>query len=119
MTIHLATHHGMCFGVRDALRATHDAAKAAPVTVLGQLVHNPIVDAHLRTLGVRRGELADAPHADTRDVVITAHGAADRQREALRAAGHRITDTTCPLVRKAHDALRTLVEGGYLPVVIG
>jgi 4-hydroxy-3-methylbut-2-enyl diphosphate reductase len=119
MNIHLAKNHGMCFGVRDALRATHSAAKAAPVTVLGQLVHNPIVDAHLRTLGVRRGELGEVPHAETLDVVITAHGAADRQREALRAAGHRITDTTCPLVHKAHEALRALVEGGYLPVVIG
>lgn len=119
MTIQLAKHHGMCFGVRDALRATHQAAKAAPVTILGQLVHNPIVDAHLRTLGVHRGELLDRPEAPTNDVVITAHGASDRQREALREAGHRITDTTCPLVRKAHEALRTLVEGGYHPVVIG
>jgi 4-hydroxy-3-methylbut-2-enyl diphosphate reductase len=119
MILHLAKHHGMCFGVRDALRATHDAARAAPVTILGQLVHNPIVDAHLQTLGVLRGELADSPQAETRDVVITAHGAADRQREALRKAGHRITDTTCPLVRKAHEALRLLVESGYLPVVIG
>jgi 4-hydroxy-3-methylbut-2-enyl diphosphate reductase len=119
MILHLAKHHGMCFGVRDALRATHDAAKAAPITVLGQLVHNPIVDAHLQTLGVRRGELADSPQADTRDVVITAHGAADGQREALRKGGYRITDTTCPLVRKAHEALRLLVESGYLPVVIG
>jgi 4-hydroxy-3-methylbut-2-enyl diphosphate reductase len=119
MNIQLAKHHGMCFGVRDALRATHQAASSAPVTILGQLVHNPIVDAHLQTLGVQRGELSDEPQAQTRDVVITAHGAADRQRRVLREAGHRITDTTCPLVRKAHEALRTLVESGYLPVVIG
>jgi 4-hydroxy-3-methylbut-2-enyl diphosphate reductase len=119
MTIHLAKHHGMCFGVRDALRSTHDAAKAAPVTILGQLVHNPLVDAHLRTLGVKRGDLSGTQPATTKEVVITAHGASDLQRDALRAAGHRITDTTCPLVRKAHEALRTLVESGYLPVVIG
>src|SRR5262245_33541802 len=106
MTIQLAKHHGMCFGVRDALRATHDAAKSAPVTILGQLVHNPLVDAHLQTLGVRRGELSDTPQAETRNVIITAHGAADRQREAWRSAGYRVTDTTCPLVHKAHDALR-------------
>src|SRR6186713_406184 len=114
MTIHLAKHHGMCFGVRDALRATHDAAKTAPVTILGQLVHNPLVDAHLRTLGVQTGELADFPRAATQNVIITAHGAADRQRAVLREAGHRITDTTCPLVHKAHEALRALVESGYL-----
>jgi 4-hydroxy-3-methylbut-2-enyl diphosphate reductase len=119
MTIHLAKHHGMCFGVRDALRATHTAAQAGPVTILGQLVHNPVVDAHLRTLGVQMGTLSDAPSAPTPDVVITAHGASDNQRAAWKGAGYRVTDTTCPLVHKAHDALRTLVREGYFPVVIG
>ena len=119
MTIHLAKHHGMCFGVRDALRATHTAAQAGPVTILGQLVHNPLVDAHLRTLGVQAGTLSDIPSAPTPDVVITAHGASDNQRAAWAGAGYRVTDTTCPLVHKAHDALRTLVREGYFPVVIG
>jgi len=119
MNIHLARHHGMCFGVRDALRATHDAAKKAPVTILGQLVHNPVVDRHLRALGVQTGDLSHPESAATRDVVITAHGAANAQREALNRAGFRVTDTTCPLVRKAHDALTALVEAGYFPVVIG
>lgn len=119
MNIHLARHHGMCFGVRDALRATHAAARITPVTVLGQLVHNPIVDQHLRALGVRQGDLANPDSAGTRDVIITAHGAANAQREALNRAGLRVTDTTCPLVRKAHDALAALVESGYFPLVIG
>ncbi len=119
MNIHLAQHHGMCFGVRDALRTTHNAAKAAPVTILGQLVHNPIVTHHLRTLGVQHGSL-DTPHrSNTRHVIITAHGAANFQRTALKEAGFLVTDTTCPLVRKAHDALASLVAGGYFPVVIG
>lgn len=119
MNIHLAQHHGMCFGVRDALRATHNAARSAPVTILGQLVHNPVVDAHLRTLGVQMGQLTDEPQASTEHVVITAHGASDRQRQAWSGAGYQVTDTTCPLVHKAHEALRTLVRQGYFPVVIG
>jgi len=119
MKIHLASHHGMCFGVRDALRTAHNAAKAAPVTVLGQLVHNPLVDSHLQTLGVRRGNLHALDSATTPEVIITAHGAANLQRKAWSEAGFKVTDTTCPLVRKAHDALSTLVESGYFPVVIG
>ncbi|GEP41217.1 4-hydroxy-3-methylbut-2-enyl diphosphate reductase [Brevifollis gellanilyticus] len=119
MNLHLAQHHGMCFGVRDALRATHEAAKREPVTILGQLVHNPLVDAHLKTLGVRNGQLESTESASTQRVVITAHGAADTQREAWRSAGHAITDTTCPLVKKAHQALATLVQEGYHPIVIG
>lgn len=119
MKITLAKHHGMCFGVRQALRTTHDAAKRGPVTLLGQLVHNPLVDAHLRTLGVQQGSLDQPGSAATPGVVISAHGASDRDRSAWKANGHQVTDTTCPLVRKAHNALATLVEGGYFPVVIG
>ncbi|HSJ02855.1 MAG: 4-hydroxy-3-methylbut-2-enyl diphosphate reductase, partial [Verrucomicrobium sp.] len=119
MKITLARHHGMCFGVRDALRTTYDASKRGPATILGQLVHNPLVDDHLRTLGVQQGHLEAPFTAATHTVVITAHGAADRDRMAWKAAGHEVTDTTCPLVRKAHDALANLVESGYFPVVIG
>lgn len=119
MNVTLAEHYGMCFGVRDALRLTHDLANNEPVTVLGQLVHNPVVDQHLQTLGVQRGDLARPGSAATNTVVITAHGAADSSRKAWRDAGHKVADTTCPLVRKAHRALECLVLGGYFPVVIG
>jgi 4-hydroxy-3-methylbut-2-enyl diphosphate reductase len=37
----------------------------------------------------------------------------------LLSAGLRVTDTTCPLVRKAHDALASLVASGYCPIIIG
>lgn len=119
MNITTAKHHGMCFGVRDALRATHEVAKSKPVTVLGQLVHNPEVDRHLRALGAMTGDLADKQSANTADVIITAHGASNEQKLQWQTAGFRVTDTTCPLVRKAHDALALLVAEGFLPVVIG
>jgi len=119
MTLHLAQHHGMCFGVRDALRATHAAAVREPVTILGQLVHNPVVDVQLKMLGVQQGQLEVVTSAKTSSVIITAHGASDRHREEWQRAGHPVTDTTCPLVRKAHQALAALVQEGYHPVVIG
>lgn len=115
--LHLARHQGLCFGVRDALHATHAAAWLEPVTVLGQLVHNPQVDAQLQALGVHSGAL-DRPAA-TRRVIVTAHGAARAQIDRWRAAGHAVTDTTCPLVRKAHEALALLVAEGYHPVIVG
>ncbi len=115
--LHLARHQGLCFGVRDALHATHAAARLEPVTVLGQLVHNPQVDAQLQALGVHSGAL-DRPAA-TRRVIVTAHGAARAQIDRWRAAGHAVTDTTCPLVRKAHEALALLVAEGYHPVIVG
>lgn len=119
MNIILAQHHGMCFGVRDALRATHAAAQSAPLTILGQLVHNPLVDRHLAAIGAQRGDLADLSSSTTHQVAITAHGASDKDRETWKNAGHHIIDTTCPLVRKAHHALATLVSEGYQPIVVG
>lgn len=119
MKIQIASHLGMCFGVRDALRTAHHAAAANPVTILGQLVHNPEVDRLLATLGVRHAALSGPANAPTAEVVITAHGAADHERQKWRQAGFRVTDTTCPLVRKAHDALALLVREKYRPVVIG
>lgn len=119
MTLHLAQHFGMCFGVRNALRTTFDAARQEPVTMLGQLVHNPLVDAHLQTLGVRRGDLNQEDPASTTRVIISAHGASRNQKNQWLAKGHQVTDTSCPLVQKAHQALALLVEEGYHPVVIG
>lgn len=114
----VAEHFGMCFGVRDAIREAERAAAAGPVTILGQLVHNEEVRDRLGRLGAAEGALraASAPSAH---VIITAHGAADTDRARWAEAGYRVTDTTCPLVRKAHGALAKLVAGGFAPVVIG
>jgi len=109
----------MCFGVREALRRAHDAAAGGPVTILGKLVHNPVVGEHLASLGVREGRLDDVQSAATSHVLITAHGAAEKDRATWKAAGYRVTDTTCPLVHRAHAALAELVKQGCHPVVIG
>ena len=119
MRVRLASHYGMCFGVRDALRKTHDAAATRRVTVLGQLVHNPVVDEQLDRLGVTRGALGERTDEGEGAVVITAHGVSDRELGRWESSGREVFNTTCPLVRKAHTALASLVAQGYLPVVIG
>lgn len=119
MKIILAKHYGMCFGVRDALKATEKTATQGPTTILGQLVHNEVVTTQLDEMGVQRGSLRDFKSAETPQVVITAHGAADRDRAAWKERGFQVTDTTCPLVKKAHNALARLVLQGYHPLVIG
>ena len=120
MQILLAEHHGLCFGVRDALARAETLAAAGPLTVLGELVHNPVVLAHLDAHGARRGDLASVASVKPgATVLITAHGASDERRRAWRDAGFQVHDTTCPLVRRAHAALATLVTAGFFPVVIG
>lgn len=117
MTIKLAEHYGLCFGVRDAIAEAEHLAQHGPLTILGELVHNPVVRERLARAGVREGAL-DRP-AETPQVMITAHGASDTMRAAWRKSGRGVADGTCPLVRHAHDQLRQLVALGYFPVVIG
>ena len=118
MKIQLAEHYGLCFGVRDAIAQAERLAAQGPLTILGELVHNPVVRERLAQRGVREGAL-DRESAPTPQVMITAHGASDRKRAEWRGAGFGVADGTCPLVRHAHGQLGLLVSLGYAPVVIG
>ena len=119
MKVILAEHFGICFGVRDAIAQAKQLAAAGPLTILGELVHNPLVREQLRALGVREGSLERTIDMDSGAVMITAHGASDLRRQEWKAAGFKVADATCPLVRHAHTRLRELVLAGYFPVVIG
>jgi 4-hydroxy-3-methylbut-2-enyl diphosphate reductase len=118
MKVILAKHFGVCFGVRDALQQAEESAQRGELTILGEMVHNPIAKERLAALGAIESSL-DAPAAKTKQVMITAHGASDRAVAAWRDRGHEIIDGTCPLVHHAHEALRELMEQGDHPIVIG
>jgi 4-hydroxy-3-methylbut-2-en-1-yl diphosphate reductase len=118
MKIILAQHFGLCFGVRDAIAHAHQLAREGPLTILGQLVHNPIIREQLQDAGVQEASLDDL-ETNSRRVMITAHGASDKQRHKWTAAGYQVSDATCPLVHHAHEQLRRLVAKGYFPVVVG
>jgi 4-hydroxy-3-methylbut-2-enyl diphosphate reductase len=108
----------MCFGVRDAIAQAEQLARQGPLTILGELVHNPVVRERLRGQGIGETSLAQTRSTSTR-VMITAHGASDKKRTEWRAAGFDVADGTCPLVRHAHEQLKQLAAAGFFPVVIG
>jgi len=118
MKIILAQHYGVCFGVRDALKQAEDLAQEGQLTILGELVHNPVAKERLAALGAIESSL-DAPTAVTKRVMITAHGASDQAVAKWRTRGHEVVDSTCPLVHHAHQALFALVKAGYHPTVVG
>ena len=115
MKILRAAHLGMCFGVRDAIAlALH---QPAPVTILGDLVHNENVLQQLRLQGVQTShQVADVT---TSAVMITAHGASQKTMNRVRARGLEVVEATCPLVRVAHRAVASLVAQGFHPVILG
>lgn len=117
MIILRARHLGMCFGVRDAITLALERADTAPLTILGDLVHNPAVLANLRTRGIATVDAV--AQVQTHTVMVTAHGASERTLASTRALGLDVVEATCPLVRVAHRAITALVRAGYHPVIIG
>jgi 4-hydroxy-3-methylbut-2-enyl diphosphate reductase len=109
---------GMCFGVRDALELVAGLEAPAAATIYGELVHNEQVVDGLRRRGFRQS-LPEAALPETDTVVITAHGISDRERSRLRAAGKTLVDTTCPLVRRVHEAAQELQREGCLVIILG
>jgi len=106
------------FGGPTGHRVYRDTSPKKPATILGKLAHNPTVKSRLAAK-VARTALLEKAQAPTKRVLITAHGAADRDRRRWANAGYQIPDTTCPLVKVAHAKLDKLVAEGFEPVIIG
>ena len=117
MRILRAAHLGMCFGVRDAVALALAHADAGPLTILGELVHNPAVLGVLEARGISIAH--DAAHVDTPVVMVTAHGTSQRTLARTRALGLTVVEATCPLVRVAHNAVAALAGEGYHVVIVG
>lgn len=120
MDVIRATAMGMCFGVRDALAIAAGLAQPQDTTIFGELVHNETVQQDLARRGfLQLGEVDRDTRVPTQGVMITAHGVSDRVREALIDQGHTVTDTTCPLVVRAHDAAKALAAERRHVIVLG
>jgi len=117
MQIIRAAHLGMCFGVRDAVALALEQADAGPLTILGDLVHNPTVLGALEAKGIAVAQ--DAATVRTPTVMVTAHGTSERALARTRALGLAVVEATCPLVRVAHRAVMALARDGYHVVVVG
>jgi len=117
MEVRMADHYGMCFGVRDAIDLAVRLSRQGPLTILGDLVHNPDVVARLDAAGARRTNRPN--EIETPAVLLTAHGTAQRVKLQLRDTGHQVHDAVCPLVKRAHLAAAKLMSEGRHLVVIG
>ena len=111
----MASHAGLCFGVRRAVEA---AEKAAPAVTLGPIIHNPQVVSRLESLGVRSVERVEEIPSGAR-AIIRSHGVSREVMEALNARGLTVIDATCPFVARIHEMARAASEAGVPLIVIG
>jgi 4-hydroxy-3-methylbut-2-enyl diphosphate reductase len=107
----------MCFGVRDAIALALEHADAGPLTILGDLVHNPTVLSALEAKGIAVAQ--DVAHVATPTVMVTAHGTSARTLARTRALGLNVVEATCPLVHVAHRAVAALARDGFHVVIVG
>jgi 4-hydroxy-3-methylbut-2-enyl diphosphate reductase len=107
----------MCFGVRDAITLALEHAEAGPLTILGDLVHNPTVLRALEDKGIAIAR--DLDRVGTPTLMVTAHGTSARTLARTRALGLNVVEATCPLVHVAHRAVAALARDGYHVVIAG
>ncbi len=120
MKVSLASALGTCFGVQDAINLAMTPDFGADLTIVGQLVHNPQVNESLKKNGVSLvADIEAIDQIQTKKVMITAHGAAEKTKEKLSDAGFVVYDASCPLVMRVHKTIKSIVQKGYFPVVIG
>ena len=120
MKVSLASAMGTCFGVQDAINLAMSPEFSNELTIVGQLVHNPQVSESLKKNGVSLVPgVEDINKIKTKKVMITAHGAADKTKKLLNSAGFTVYDASCPLVMRVHQTIKSMVNKGYFPVVIG
>jgi len=120
MKVSLASAMGTCFGVQDAINLAMSPEFSNDLTIVGQLVHNPQVSESLKRNGVSLVPgVEEIDKIKTKKVMITAHGAADKTKTLLNSAGFTVYDASCPLVMRVHQTIKSMVNKGYFPVVIG
>jgi 4-hydroxy-3-methylbut-2-enyl diphosphate reductase len=109
---------GFCFGVRRAVEMMeHEADGRRPIASLGSVVHNPQVVGRLKERGL--DVVATLEEAGPRRLAITAHGVGPAVLEEADARGLEVVDTTCPIVTRAQQWAKKLVDEGFAVIVYG
>jgi (E)-4-hydroxy-3-methyl-but-2-enyl pyrophosphate reductase len=117
MKVSLADALGTCFGVDDAIQMAMDPKFRGNLTILGQLVHNSQMVKKLQENGVKIVDSLE--QVDTPNVMITAHGARQSVKDAIKRRGLAMFDASCPLVQRVHKKIADLIAEGCHVVVLG
>ncbi|CAN1562940.1 lytB 4-Hydroxy-3-methylbut-2-enyl diphosphate reductase IspH [Spirosomataceae bacterium] len=127
----IARHFGFCYGVENAVEIAYkilNENEGKRIFFLGEMIHNPEVNADLLSRGVRflmdtNGNKLEA-FADLKAddiVVVPAFGTTIELQKELSALGidSYKYDTTCPFVEKVWNRAQQIGERGYSVIVHG
>ena len=115
MRLIIAKNIGFCTGVKRALAIARDSLEKDPdpVYFLGEVIHNEKVIKEIKEKG---GKIISNPKmAKSGTLIIRAHGSPPFPllKNVL------IKDATCPLVKRAQEAAKNLLQEGYKVMIIG
>ena len=125
--IRLAKQFGFCYGVERAIDLAYAARKVFPdrrISLLGEIIHNPEVNAQLASMGIRY--LAAHPsdeeieELDSSDVVIVpAFGTELSIQQQIKDRGCQIVDTTCGDVMSVWKRVRKYASESVTSIIHG
>ena len=100
MRVNVLKNSGFCGGVIRALHILDKTIKEnenRTIYLLGEIVHNSLVNEKYKNLGVKVISVSDLDSLGDNEIVVSsAHGISDKLREKLKRFNH--IDTTCPFV---------------------
>jgi 4-hydroxy-3-methylbut-2-enyl diphosphate reductase len=133
LTVRLAREFGFCYGVDRAVEYAYQSRKKFPdrrTFLLGEIIHNPHVNANMRRMGIEILSPLDGVHdgeprfdlsvVGAEDVVILpAFGVTVADFEALRAHGCVMVDTTCGSVLNVWKRVEAYARDGFTALIHG
>jgi len=127
LDIHLASSFGFCNGVVRAIDMAYATRESFPdetIWLIGEIIHNPEVNAQLDKLGLKRlpwqTKSPDYDQIRAGDVVILpAFGVTVGMRNDLEEKGVRFVDTTCGNVVKVWRNVASFARQGITSIIHG
>ncbi|NTU66635.1 MAG: 4-hydroxy-3-methylbut-2-enyl diphosphate reductase [Candidatus Moranbacteria bacterium] len=125
MEITLSRFAGFCGGVKRAydMVAGLDMSKtAAPIFILGSLVHNDDVMRKIEEKGIRKispDDFISGQYGNIGTLIVSAHGVGPDIYSLAEERGIAIIDTTCPKVVQVQNLSSLHSKNGSQVVIIG
>jgi 4-hydroxy-3-methylbut-2-enyl diphosphate reductase len=128
LTVRLAREFGFCYGVDRAVEYAYEARTKFPdrrIFVVGEIIHNPHVNAKLTAMGIAlitrsaAGEFDFGAVTETDVVILPAFGVTRDDFEHLRAIGCVLVDTTCGSVLNVWKRVESYARDGYTAIIHG
>jgi len=124
----LAREFGFCYGVDRAVEYAYETRRQFPdkrIFLVGEIIHNPHVNARLTSMGITI--LSQAPDGgfdfsgiSAEDaVILPAFGVTVADFQRLRTLGCVLVDTTCGSVLNVWKRVESYARDGYTAIIHG